>query len=286
MIDQQTPAPGPVSNRDKLGYWSLGLGVVALPLAAIPPLAWVGWIPAALAVVFGIIALLRKQGGWAFSLAGLIVGAVAWLTAIIVTLATLYAIGAALPDPIPVPFPFDTNTASATPTPTPTSIPTPTPTETAVAAPEDNGHECVDPVGDGAQNDLTKVTLDLSGQYLTTTFDLSQPMPPTSTAMVGLMVSTKAKDDAHYEAHQMGAQTLDGEVIAFFDSSFDSLQQTNLDYSDLTIQGNQVVAKFPAATVEGLGEEWEWRAFATYDGSDTDACPGELLSFDSITFQD
>jgi hypothetical protein len=152
------------------------------------------------------------------------------------------------------------------------------------AAETPTGSACSDPVGDTDVMDLAGVTLALDDEFLTAVFTLAEPMPTSDTAMVGLAVSTKAKDDANYQSRQLGVKTLDGAVIGFFDADLSTGQQTNLDQSNLQIAGSIVTAKFPASVVEQLGAGWQYYAFATAAGADTDACPGEVMSFDQMTF--
>jgi hypothetical protein len=77
------PSP-PKKGLNVFGLIALVLGVVAFVLAVTPasPIAWVFAIPA---IVLGIVGLTRKTKGKGTSIAGLTVGAVAWLVSIIVT---------------------------------------------------------------------------------------------------------------------------------------------------------------------------------------------------------
>lgn len=156
------------------------------------------------------------------------------------------------------------------------------------AEPESDGlpttSTCPDPIGDAEAMDLTDVALSLDGEYLTAVFTLTTPIPGSDTAMVGLSVSTKAKDDANYLSRQLGVKTLDGSVIGFFVADLSTGQQTNLDQTDLTVAENVITAKFPASAVRELGAGWEFYAFATAAGVDTDACPGAVMSFEQMTF--
>jgi hypothetical protein len=104
--------------------------------------------------------------------------------------------------------------------------------------------------------------------------------------MVGVNVITQTSDDPDYEMHQLGVKWNEGRMIGFFDFNFDTARQDNFDYSGVTVTGNQVTAKWPASIVEGLGDDWRWFAFVTHEGTDTDACPGEPLSFETLTYED
>lgn len=259
-----TPTPATTLPSAKSSYWAVGFGAFGLVLASFPYSALFTLVPAVLGIVLGARVLTkRRTPRWAGAL-GVVLGA----TALIVSVVVLSVWGSTLPK---------TPVAAPPTSSTPTSVPSAAPTVTATA-----GHECVDPAGDGATNDLAKVTLALSTKNLTATFDLAQPMP--SSGMVGLMVATEAKDDAHYNAHQLAVGLLDGKITEFFDFDFGTTQQTNLELSDVSVVGDQVIAKFPASTIDSLGANWDWYAFATDGGDDTDACPGDVNSGDSVTF--
>jgi hypothetical protein len=168
----------------------------------------------------------------------------------------------------------------------PEDSPEPATSSDPAAEQEGDGHSCTDPAGDGGTNDLTDVALALDGQYLTVTFELAQPVPTNDFAMVGVNVITQTSDDPGYEMHQLGVKWNEGRMIGFFDFNFDTARQDNFDYSGVTVTGNQVSAKWPASIIEGLGDDWRWFAFVTHEGTDTDACPGEPLSFQTLTYKD
>jgi hypothetical protein len=79
------PAP-PKKGLNVFGLIALILGVIGFVFAVTPASA-VAWIFAIPAIVLGIIGLTRKNKGKGTSIAGLSVGAVAWLVSIIVTVA-------------------------------------------------------------------------------------------------------------------------------------------------------------------------------------------------------
>lgn len=79
------PGPGTQKSRGTLGVWALVLGIVALVLGSIHGPSFVAFIPAILAVIFGILVLIRKSPARKRGLAGLIVGGVAFIVAISVS---------------------------------------------------------------------------------------------------------------------------------------------------------------------------------------------------------
>lgn len=175
---------------------------------------------------------------------------------------------------------------SPSPSPVETSTPAESPTATSEPTVEQvgDGHTCDETTGDGGSNDLAAIALAVDATHLTATFDLAQPVA-TDDAMLGLNVLTQTDDDPDYEMHQLGVKWLDGQIIGFFDFSFKSGMQENFDYSDVVVDGQRVTVKWPASIIEGLGADWRWFAFATHHGVDTDACPGQPLSFDTLTYQ-
>jgi hypothetical protein len=50
------------------------------------------------------------------------------------------------------------------------------------------------------------------------------------------------------------------------------------------VHDTTVTATFPDDYVGRLGDGWRWYAFSTANGQDVDACPGDPLSFDALTF--
>ncbi|WP_294178540.1 DUF4190 domain-containing protein [uncultured Schumannella sp.] len=92
--DVPTPVAAEAAPRGSgLAITTLVLGIVAFVFAFIPGLSFAAWLPAIGAIVFGVIALVRKSGKRGFTIAGLILGPLAWLVAIIVSVGAL--VGAA-----------------------------------------------------------------------------------------------------------------------------------------------------------------------------------------------
>lgn len=162
--------------------------------------------------------------------------------------------------------------------------PSPSPSSDPVAEQEGDGHSCEEVDGDGGSNDLAAIALSLDANYLTATFDLAQPVVMDD-AMLGLNVLTQTDNDPGYEMHHLGVKWLDGQIIGFFDFSFKSAMQEHFDYSGVVVEGQRVTVKWPASIIDGLGDDWRWFAFATHEGSDTDACPGAPLSFETLTYK-
>jgi hypothetical protein len=135
-MSQPLPPTAPLAPpkvKSPLATWSLVLGIVAAVCAVTPTGAFVAWLPAATAIVLGIIALLRKRPRRGRALAGVIVAAVAWLVAIIVAIvAIVTGVSGGLPSAAPATSESPTKSAA----PSPSSVPTaPESQETETAAP-------------------------------------------------------------------------------------------------------------------------------------------------------
>lgn len=90
------PAQPPVSDlptttkaRSRLALWAMIAGIVAIVSAIIPGLSFIAWIPALAALALGVIALVRKtpRRGQAFT--GVILGPLAWIIAIVVSVGAI-----------------------------------------------------------------------------------------------------------------------------------------------------------------------------------------------------
>jgi len=85
-----TPEPvaaeAPVASRGLLSACTAFIiGIIALVMAFVPVLSWLAWIPAAAAIVIGMIALRREPQARKKALNGLVMGAAAWVIAIVVS---------------------------------------------------------------------------------------------------------------------------------------------------------------------------------------------------------
>jgi hypothetical protein len=89
------PAPPPTAMRkNKFGLWAMIVGIVAVVTAIIPGLSFVTWIPAAGAVVLGIFGLRQTNAPRGQSLSGIILGPVAFLIAVVVSVSFIGTLGA------------------------------------------------------------------------------------------------------------------------------------------------------------------------------------------------
>lgn len=84
------PTPPPVkSSRGRVALAALVLGIVALTFAVIPGLSFVAFLPATAALIFGIVALATKASGRGKAIAGVILGPIALLVAIVVSVTAI-----------------------------------------------------------------------------------------------------------------------------------------------------------------------------------------------------
>ncbi len=84
--------------RSPLALWAMIAGIVAIVSAVIPGLSFVTWIPAIAAIVLGVIALIKKTPRRGQALTGVILGPIAWLVAIIVSVAAVTGLGSRVAD--------------------------------------------------------------------------------------------------------------------------------------------------------------------------------------------
>lgn len=82
-------APTPPAPRSALGLWAMIAGIVALVSALAPGLSFVAWMPAIAAIVLGVIALARKTSRRGQALTGVILGPIAWIVAIAVSVGAI-----------------------------------------------------------------------------------------------------------------------------------------------------------------------------------------------------
>lgn len=107
------PAPEPVETavsattvaatpkpRSALALWAMIAGIVALVGATIPGLSFVAWMPALAAIVLGIIALVKKTPRRGQALTGVILGPIAWIVAIVVSVGFIAGLGGRVNDVI------------------------------------------------------------------------------------------------------------------------------------------------------------------------------------------
>lgn len=83
-----TPAP---PAKSALTLWALIAAIVAIVSAIIPGLSFVAWAPALVATILGIVGLTTKRPGRGKALTAVILGPIALLVAIIVSVGTIAA---------------------------------------------------------------------------------------------------------------------------------------------------------------------------------------------------
>lgn len=94
-----TPPEGSYANpgtlappaKSALSLWALIVAIVAIVSAIIPGLSFVAWAPAAVATILGIVGLVTKRPGRGKALTAVILGPIALLVAIIVSVGTIAA---------------------------------------------------------------------------------------------------------------------------------------------------------------------------------------------------
>ncbi|MBB3158186.1 hypothetical protein FHS07_001882 [Microbacterium proteolyticum] len=123
------PAPAaPTSTAPKqkspVGLAALIVGAVAFVFAIVPVLSFIAWLPAIAAIVLGIIGLVQKGRARGFAWAGIALGVVAWIVAIVVSISSVAGLAGAVSEAV--------ESASAAPV-APSSIAAPA--ETAEAEP-------------------------------------------------------------------------------------------------------------------------------------------------------
>lgn len=96
------PAPAPTSARQKntVGLIATIVGGVAFLFAIIPVLSFIAWLPAVAAIVLGIIGLVQKNRTRGLAWAGLALGVVAWIVAIVVSIASVAGLASSVNDAV------------------------------------------------------------------------------------------------------------------------------------------------------------------------------------------
>ncbi|KQV26664.1 hypothetical protein [Yonghaparkia sp. Root332] len=88
-----TPKP-----RSALALWAMIVGIVAMVSAVIPGLSFAAWIPAIAAIALGVIALIRRTPRRGQALTGVVLGPLAWVTAIIVSVGLIAGLSGGVDD--------------------------------------------------------------------------------------------------------------------------------------------------------------------------------------------
>ncbi len=129
--DAPPVTPPPTPPKSGIAVAALVLGIVAAVFAIIPGPSFAAFVPAILAAVLGIVALTRKTPRRGFALAGIILGALSLLVAIIVSIVTIVA-GAGLASHSAA---LDGGTGTGSGSSSTAAKPTPTPTPPPTVAP-------------------------------------------------------------------------------------------------------------------------------------------------------
>ncbi len=95
----EAPAATP-KPRSALALWAMIAGIVAMVSAIIPGLSFVAWMPAIAAIALGLIALIRKTPRRGQALTGVVLGPIAWVTAIIVSVGLIAGINSGTDDAV------------------------------------------------------------------------------------------------------------------------------------------------------------------------------------------
>lgn len=96
------PIPPATTRSSTLSIVAIVVAGLGFVLAVLPPTAWIAWLPLVTGIVLGIVALVRRSGMKGLAIAAIIVGAVGWLIAILVSIGSFVSgVGDALDDPPP-----------------------------------------------------------------------------------------------------------------------------------------------------------------------------------------
>ncbi len=192
-----------------------------------------------------------------------------YLTAVFLVLAIAVGSGGNSSDSPTTPTSQDAATTQAATTQATTTMQAATTqaaTTTQAAAPKPS--VCRDPQNDSNTNDLTSVVLSRSGDYLNVRWEVAALHIGTGTA--GFYVNLASEDGD--EAGQVGVKYLDGQQIAYFTFTFDSVMQTNMS-GDALVAADSITGAFPMSELQQYGPNFSWSAVSMRDGKDVDACP-------------
>lgn len=96
LTEPVAPAAGPIATvkpKSPLALWAMIAGIVAIVSAVVPGLSFVAWIPAIAAIALGVIALIKKTPRRGQALTGVILGPIAWIMAIVVSVGLIAGVG-------------------------------------------------------------------------------------------------------------------------------------------------------------------------------------------------
>lgn len=102
MTAYTAPAPAPAGTKQKntVGLIATIVGGVALIFAIIPVLSFIAWLPAIAAIVLGIIGLVQKNRTRGLAWAGLGLGIVSWIIAIVVSIVSVAGLANSVNDAV------------------------------------------------------------------------------------------------------------------------------------------------------------------------------------------
>lgn len=89
ITPENTTPPQPAQPGGALTLWALIVAIVAMVSAIIPVLSFVAWVPAVVATILAIVGLVSKRPGRGKAIAAAILGPIAFLVAIVVSLGTI-----------------------------------------------------------------------------------------------------------------------------------------------------------------------------------------------------
>jgi hypothetical protein len=227
-----------VKQGNPVGLAALIVAAVAFVFAIVPFLSFVAWLPALGAIVLGIVGLVLKGRKRGLALAGLILGVVAWIIAIIVSLAGVAGVVNAIDEEI-----------SSTVAPLP---PVEEAEEGAAEEPataEAGSRANPVPLGSAIESADWTVVVNSYNADATTAVSganqFNQPAPDGSTyALVNYTVTYKGEDSAYANFVQVKLVTESGEVLDDFTNPVVLEDGFSLDelYAGGSVTGSTAIA--------------------------------------------
>ncbi|MCJ1707371.1 Ltp family lipoprotein [Microbacterium sp. VKM Ac-2923] len=95
-----TTTPAAPKQKSPVGLSALIVGAVAFVFAIVPVLSFIAWLPAIAAIVLGIIGLVQKNRTRGFAWAGIALGVVAWIVAIVVSISSVAGLAGAVSEAV------------------------------------------------------------------------------------------------------------------------------------------------------------------------------------------
>ncbi|GAA1340461.1 hypothetical protein GCM10009611_10460 [Arthrobacter roseus] len=106
------------------------------------------------------------------------------------------------------------------------------------------------------------------GSLMFVTYMLDGELPTAGTVLYSVTASSKDGNTAY----QMGSKFQDGQEVANFVYDMGSATQKNITNGVTAVDG-EVASRYALGDLEGLGDDFEWSASVTVDGTDVDRCP-------------